>query len=325
MSKRISVVICSYNYGRFLGECLSSVIEQTRPADEIIVVDDGSTDETEDVVAQFPIVRFIKQDHAGKAAAFNRGIADSTGDIICHLDADDYWYPTKLEKIALAFDRFSVGAVTHGVTHVDFEGNLLSSQVTQTEPILPTTLLTFEETILAWLFHKPVNIKARNAGISNSISVRRGAIVDLVPFPSEINLTVDAALVFIAARQGLACVNEYLSAYRMHGANYFFGQKNSGLDRICLFEWLGGLTKERSIDQSNLFGILLNETKAHFAMDTGQRILAGLSSALLLTPALLERFLVPSWKHLLLPLACIVQLGRVRRFLRSAKDAQLVG
>ena len=90
MSIKTSVIICAYNYDRFLPRCLESVISQSRPADEIILVDDGSTDQTLNVVSRFPSVRYMRQEHAGKAAAFSRGFDASKGDLVFHLDADDY-------------------------------------------------------------------------------------------------------------------------------------------------------------------------------------------------------------------------------------------
>ena len=99
MSSTTSVIITAYNYARFLPRCLESVLGQSHPADEIIVVDDGSTDQTPEVVSAFPAVHYIRQNNAGKAVAFNRGFEASKGDLICHLDSDDYWLPEKLKRV----------------------------------------------------------------------------------------------------------------------------------------------------------------------------------------------------------------------------------
>jgi len=89
---KLSVLIPCYDAARYLAEALESAFAQGVPLDEIVVVDDGSTDETERVIAPFgERVRYHRQAHAGIAAARNRALALSTGDLIAFLDADDVW------------------------------------------------------------------------------------------------------------------------------------------------------------------------------------------------------------------------------------------
>jgi len=96
----ISVVIPTYNFGPFLARAIHSVLEQTCPVLEIIVVDDGSSDETRDVAASFgDRIRYIRQQNRGVSAARNRGIAETRGEWIGFLDADDWWMPHKNEKV----------------------------------------------------------------------------------------------------------------------------------------------------------------------------------------------------------------------------------
>ncbi len=95
----VSVVIPSHNRSRLVVRALDSILSQTRPADEILVVDDGSEDDTvERIRGQQPAVRVVAQPHSGVSAARNRGIRESTGEWIAFLDSDDEWLPTKLEK-----------------------------------------------------------------------------------------------------------------------------------------------------------------------------------------------------------------------------------
>lgn len=94
----ISVVIPVFNGERFLAEAISGVLAQTRPASEILVIDDGSTDGTAAVAAGFGgIVRHVLVEHGGPPAARNRGVAESRGRFIAFLDHDDLWLPDKLE------------------------------------------------------------------------------------------------------------------------------------------------------------------------------------------------------------------------------------
>ena len=105
MSERVSVLIATYNYARYLPQCLGRVLNQTRPPDEIVVVDDGSTDGTPELMKQFPEVRYVYQQNAGKPAAFGRALSLSSGEIVCHLDADDYWEPDKLARVLHCLER----------------------------------------------------------------------------------------------------------------------------------------------------------------------------------------------------------------------------
>ena len=99
----ISVVIPTYNRARLLGEAIESALAQTRPPDEIVVVDDGSTDATPEVLARFASrVRAVRQDNAGEAAARNRGVAEARGEWIAFLDSDDLWEPDALERLEAA-------------------------------------------------------------------------------------------------------------------------------------------------------------------------------------------------------------------------------
>ena len=93
----ITVVIPAHNAGEHLGRALESVLAQTRPADEILVVDDGSTDNTAEVARSYgSAVTYLYQDQRGAGAARNRGIEAATGDWVAFLDADDEWLPEKL-------------------------------------------------------------------------------------------------------------------------------------------------------------------------------------------------------------------------------------
>ena len=95
----ISAIIPVFNRAGTLVRALDSVAAQTRPPDEVIVVDDGSTDGVEEVIARdYPGVRVIRQANAGVSSARNRGIAAATGVWIALLDSDDEWRPRKLER-----------------------------------------------------------------------------------------------------------------------------------------------------------------------------------------------------------------------------------
>jgi glycosyltransferase involved in cell wall biosynthesis len=96
---QVSVIIPTYNSARYLVEALESVLAQTFRDVEVLVIDDGSTDETPEIMKRYgEPVRYLRQENAGVAAARNRGIGESSGKYIAFLDADDTWYPQKLER-----------------------------------------------------------------------------------------------------------------------------------------------------------------------------------------------------------------------------------
>lgn len=98
MSPRVSVLIPTHNYGRFLAQALESVFAQSYSDYEVIVVDDGSTDDTREVASKFPQVRYLYQEQTGVATARNRLLEEAQGEFAAFLDADDLWLPDKLEK-----------------------------------------------------------------------------------------------------------------------------------------------------------------------------------------------------------------------------------
>jgi glycosyltransferase involved in cell wall biosynthesis len=104
-SEPISVIIPVYNCERYLAEAIESVLEQTYPPSELIVVDDGSTDGTAAVAARYTrFVRYSYQPNAGVAEALNKGITMSSGSFLSFLDADDIWMQDKLKHQMSAMD-----------------------------------------------------------------------------------------------------------------------------------------------------------------------------------------------------------------------------
>ena len=104
ISPLISCIIPVFNRQRFLREAVESIFAHTYGPLEILVADDGSTDETPSIAAGFGNrLRYLRQDNQGPAAARNLGIGAATGDFIAFLDADDLWHPEKLERQMVRF------------------------------------------------------------------------------------------------------------------------------------------------------------------------------------------------------------------------------
>jgi glycosyltransferase involved in cell wall biosynthesis len=117
MAGRVSVVVPAYNAGAFLAAALDSVFAQDLPVHEVIVVNDGSTDDTAEVIARYRReIRVLSQANRGAARARNAGLARSTGDLVAFLDADDLWPENSLSsRAAVLAAHPGVGFVFGGV------------------------------------------------------------------------------------------------------------------------------------------------------------------------------------------------------------------
>ena len=125
-SPLITVVVATFNMSGFLSTAVKSALAQTYPSIEVLVVDDGSTDDTSEVMRQFAQdarVRYIFQRNQGQAAAKNRGIQEARGELVAFLDADDFWREDKLTLQAALFENApSVGVVYARYIEVDRDG-----------------------------------------------------------------------------------------------------------------------------------------------------------------------------------------------------------
>jgi len=124
---KVSVVIPTYNYGRYISKAIDSVLSQTFKDFEIIVIDDGSTDGTKDLPAQYGNkIKYIYQENHGLSNARNRGIKASSGEYLVFLDADDYISPQKLETETKLLDAHpEVGWSYSNHYYVDENGIIL--------------------------------------------------------------------------------------------------------------------------------------------------------------------------------------------------------
>jgi glycosyltransferase involved in cell wall biosynthesis len=125
MTLRISIVITCYNYERYVAGAIKSALGQSRPADEIIVLDDGSTDGSRNVIAGFGgRIRPIFQHNQGYKDAINRGFRETIGDIVLFLDADDALHPGALEQVEAVW-RPDLAKVQFDLDIIDGEGRRL--------------------------------------------------------------------------------------------------------------------------------------------------------------------------------------------------------
>ncbi|NJL84300.1 MAG: glycosyltransferase [Chloroflexaceae bacterium] len=219
MQPLVSVVIDNYNYGRFLAQAIESVFAQTYPHWELIVVDDGSTDNSREILAAYAgrVVPLL-QSNSGQGAAITAGIRRSRGEIVCLLDADDYYHPQKLEKVVAAFAAHpSWVQIAHGRIVVDGNNHRIGVGPRRYSQGDVRNLL------LRWGRY--------GFGITSSLAYRREVLWQALPIPSRRAAAADTYLGAIIPFYGeVGCINEPLMFYRIHGNNK--QARNDNLDYL---------------------------------------------------------------------------------------------
>jgi len=316
VSERVSVLICTYNYARYLPQCLTSVLNQTCPPDEVIVLYDGSIDGTPEVITKFPEVRYVYQQNTGKAVAFGRAVSLSTGDILCHLDADDYWCPRKVERVLPCFEENpNLGGVIHEVDHVDASGRALHFRWASQHPTEPMALTLAECEDVGFLYPLP-KARGRFSGVPNTSSIRRVFLQDLMPLPPQVGGSVDGVMVAAGLRSGMTYLPEALAANRIHGKNAAFGNIASTQETISMWEFLLATPNFRqflSPRHAKLLRAKILERKAYASSRTGRHVFEGAWAGFRVPCILAANGYRCSWKHLALPATCLLPVKRARR------------
>lgn len=204
----VTVVIPNYNYAHYLREAIDSVLAQTYEDIEIIVVDDGSSDDSREVLASFgDRLSTIYQRNQGVSAARNNGAEAGRGEFIAFLDADDIWLPEKVEKqVELFRNDPSLGLVHVGVDEIDAGGNLQLRRLEGIEGLVASDLLMLKrETIL---------------GGGSGLMVPRGVFEEVGGFDTGLSTSADWDLGFrISSKNAVGFVPEILLKYRVHDSN----------------------------------------------------------------------------------------------------------
>jgi glycosyltransferase involved in cell wall biosynthesis len=203
---QVAVILPCYNHAHYLPQALASVLAETRPADDIVVVDDGSTDDTAAVAADFaPRVRYVHRPNGGLSAARNTGIAATSAELLAFLDADDLWTPDFLATLVPVLQRSpQLGAVHGGAGFIDAEGQPLAQQATRVEP--PDRV---HDALIDGDYFP-----------AHAVLVRRTAFDTVGTFDESLNASEDWDMwLRISARFAFGGVPDIVALYRMHGDN----------------------------------------------------------------------------------------------------------
>ncbi len=215
---KISAVIPAYNSAKFLKEAIDSILQQTHPVDEIIIVDDGSTDQTEAIAKSFENkVHYIKQENKGPSAARNRGIMAATGDWIAFLDADDQWTANKIEKqLAALHKEPALKLIAADMSETDQSGNLITESVLAKHDLLKN----FQALNGAALSNALASLVTKNFIPTGTVLVERAVLIESELFNSEIRFGEDLELwAKIACKYPITCLPEVMMLRRQHGNN----------------------------------------------------------------------------------------------------------
>jgi len=228
---QVSVIICAYNAAAFIAETLESLLAQTWPPVEILVVDDGSTDATPAIVQSFaPRVRYLYQVNAGSSAARNTGIAASCGDLLCFFDADDLMPPDRLEaQISFLQRHPEVGLVFCDYRNFNNQGEAERSHF-QSCPLLQAELGGRAEAVL----ENPCSLLAQeNFGITGTLLLRREALAQVPGFEPRLRGCEDFHFYFRLARHTrVGILNLVGMLRRMHADNLTLNWSNMLPDGI---------------------------------------------------------------------------------------------
>ena len=265
----ISVIIDNYNYGHFLSQSVDSVLNQTYKNSQIIIVDDGSTDNSREIIERYARVDSritpVFKKNGGQMSAFNTAYRYVEGDIVAFLDSDDYWYLNKLEKILVKHRDYQVvqhylskngrGCYRRVNANVDWHNILME---------------------YGYLY---------NHSVCSSLSFDSALLSGFFPFSNEEEMVycADGVLLMMALSvTRIGFVEEELGFYRIHGDNGFVGKTDYGESaRNILYKqhkYVNKQLKEKGMDiipfdKYAYFEFLLNKMNQEGVIDTTDRIL----------------------------------------------------
>lgn len=211
----VSIILNNYNYESYLGEAVESVLKQTWQDYELILVDDGSTDNSRSIIERYAekcdkIVPIYKK-NGGQTSAFNAAFSAARGSIIALLDADDYWYPEKLEKIVKKHEKYAF--VQHYLSN---NGCGVYRKINSN--------VDWHEVLIKYGY-------LYNHSVSSSLSFSRELLSPFFPLidEEEMRYCADGILVMIAlSLTKVGIIEEELGFYRIHGKNGFVGKSDHG-------------------------------------------------------------------------------------------------
>ena len=256
----LTVVIPTYNRADLLGEAIDSVLGQDWPDLELLVVDDGSTDNTPEVLASYgDRLRVIRQENAGESAARNTGIRAATTELVALLDSDDYWLPGKLARQMALFDLEPAPDVT-------FTAYTRIGDAPREDIVLANWKGTQDDALEQLLLGCRINT-------STAIG-RRDAFVEAGLYDTSLRCAQDYDLWLRIAVHGFrtAYVAEPLATYRIHGGAVSLDPElvNTSTERVLERLFDSGSLPERFQSRRDFYMARRYLNSACFYLDCGE-------------------------------------------------------
>ncbi len=240
MNPEVSVVIPAYNAARFIAMAIDSALAQSYKPSEIIVVDDGSQDNTQSIVEQYANkVKYIHQTNAGPAAARNMGVREAKGEWIAFLDSDDYWNRDHLKLLLKhARDHPEAALIYCGKKWVDRDGKLIKDSFDQTK--FPS----------GWIFKDL--FKANYISSTSVVLVKRAIFIKLGGFDEQLRIAEDYDLwIRISAFEQICGVPICSVNYRRHDSNLTLQTIGRFKGVLAVLEHAQIMMKQKLVDKRN--------------------------------------------------------------------------
>jgi glycosyltransferase involved in cell wall biosynthesis len=230
----VSILINNYNYDKYLKRAIDSALNQTYNPIEVIVVDDGSADNSRQIIESYGTqIKAILKSNGGQASAFNVGFQESNGEIICFLDSDDTFSPTKIEKIVDIFcQNPTIDWCFHPLefVRVDSEDRVpLENHSAQKTPDYSGCY-----DLRPWMAKGKLSGHLPLEGTATSgIAFRRSLLNKILPMPEEIRITSDDYIKYIALGISEGFISsEALAQQLIHGNNAYTLRTDKQLLRV---------------------------------------------------------------------------------------------
>lgn len=220
MEPLVSILINNYNFGHFVGDAIDSALAQTYRKCEVIVVDDGSQDNSREVIARFGNrIKAVFKSNGGQSSALNVGFAESKGDVVCFLDSDDAFLPGKVQRVVDGLAMCPEGWCFH---HLQWSDTNMKPIPTPPIPY-STGRYDFRSELLEG--------KCRFAPPATSgLTFSRVLLSKLMPIPEAITITSDNYLKLssLALEPGYFIAEQY-TLQRIHSGNSYTTKNNEAM------------------------------------------------------------------------------------------------